>query len=122
MSEEVKAKDVLIVLGIVAAVLLVLTAAVWLFYPSSSGTVCFLPEEELEEGVPVIKITDEILAEYPAMAGPPKSLVTHDTVISQILGGDGKVSVGTAREIREKFGGAYLDYDGKYYVIGLLVS
>lgn len=122
MSDDVKAKDVLIVLGIVAAVVLVLFAAFWLFYPSSYGTVCFQPAGELEEGVEILKITDEILAEYPMMAGPPKSLVTHDTVISNILGGEGKVDSAAAREVYEKFSSKYLDYDGEYYVILLMVE
>ena len=122
MSDDVKAKDVLIVLGIVAAVILVLTAAVWLFTPSSYGTVCFMPAGELEEGVETLKITDEILAEYPMIAGPPKSLVTHDTVISKIFGGEGKVDPAAARDVYEKFGSKYLDYDGEYYVIVLLVE
>ncbi len=122
MSEDVKTKDIFIVLGIVAAVLLVLAAAVWLFYPSSFGTVCFFEEGELEEGVEILKITDEILTEYPMIAGPPASLVTHDTKISQFFGSDGKVDSAVAQEVYEMFSSKYLEYDGKYYVIGLLVE
>lgn len=122
MSEDVKAKDVLIVLGIVAAVIVVLCAALFLFMPISYGTPCFFPVDELEEGVEIVKITDEVLAEYPMLAGPPESLAVYDSVFSQILSKDERINSGLAREIHEKFGSKYLDYDGKYYVIGLLVE
>ena len=122
MSEDVKAKDVVITLVIVAAVIVGICAAIWLFYPGSPGTLDFIEVEEVEEGGQVIVMREEIFAEYPMMRGPPNGIAIRDTVISQILNSDKKVNPATAWEIREKFGSAYLDYDGKYYVIGLLVS
>ena len=117
-----KAKDVLIVLGIVAAVVVILFAAVFLFIPGSSGALSIMEVEEFGNDLPVIKMTDEIFAEYPMLEGPPTGIGIRDTVFSQILANDKKVNPSTAAEIREKFGSAYLDYDGKYYVIGLLVE
>ena len=122
MSEDVKAKDVLIVLGIVAAVIVVLCAALFLFMPISSGALSIEEVEEIENDLPVIKMTDEIFAEYPMLEGPPSGIGIRDTMFSQILANDKKVNPSTAAEIREKFGSAYLDYDGKYYVIGWMVS
>lgn len=122
MSEDVKAKDVVLTLVYVAVGILVITAAVWLFTPSSSGALTIMEVEEFENDLPVIKMTDEIFAEYPMLEGPPSGIGIRSTVISQILANDKKVNPSTAREIREKFGSAYLDYDGKYYVIGWMVS
>ena len=122
MSEDVKAKDILIVLGIVAAVVVILFAAVFLFMPSSSAALSIMEVEEFENDLPVIKMTDEIFAEYPMLEGPPSGIGIRDTMFSQILANDKKVNPSTAAEIREKFGSAYLDYNGKYYVIGLLVE
>ena len=122
MSEDVKAKDVVLTLVYVALGILAITAAVWLFMPISYGTPCFFPVDELEEGVEIVKITDEVLAEYPMLVGPPESLAVYDSVFSQIFSKDERISSGLAREIHEKFGSKYLDYNGKYYVIGLLVE
>ena len=122
MSEDVKAKDVVVVLGIVAAVVVILFAAVFLFIPGSSGALSIMEVEEFENDLPVIKMTDEIFAEYPMLEGPPSGIGIRDTMFSQILTNDKKVNPSTAAEIREKFGSAYLDYDGKYYVIGWMVS
>ena len=122
MSEDVIAKDVLIVLGIVAAVVVILFAAVFLFMPGSSGALSIMEVEEFENDLPIIKMTDEIFAEYPMLEGPPSGIGIRDTMFSQILANDNRVSPSTASEIREKFGSAYLDYDGKYFVIGWMVS
>ena len=122
MSEDVKAKDVVVVLGIVAAVVVILFAAVFLFMPGSSGALSIMEVEEFGNDLPVIKMTDEIFAEYPMLEGPPSVIGIRDTMFSQILANDNGVNPSTAAEIREKFGSAYLDYDGKYYVIGWVVS
>jgi len=122
MSEDVKAKDVVIVLGIAAAVIAVLCAALFLFMPTSPGALTIMEVEEIENDLPVIKMTDEIFAEYPMFEGPPAGIGIRGTMISQILANDKNVNPSTAAEIREKFGSAYLDYDGRYYVIGWMVS
>ena len=122
MSEDVKAKDVVLTLVYVALGILAITAAVWLFMPGSSGTLTIMEVEEFENDLPVIKMTDEIFAEYPMLEGPPIGIGIRDTMFSQILANDKRVNPSTAAEIREKFGSAYLDYDGKYYVIGWMVS
>ena len=122
MSEDVKAKDVVLTLVYVALGILAITAAVWLFMPGSSGALTIMEVEEFENDLPVIKMTDEIFAEYPMLEGPPSGIGIRDTMFSQILANDKRVNPSTAAEIREKFGSAYLDYDGKYYVIGWMVS
>ena len=122
MSEDVKAKDVVLTLVYVALGILAITAAVWLFMPSSPGALTIMEVEEFENDLPVIKMTDEIFAEYPMLEGPPSGIGIRDTMFSQILANDKRVNPSTAAEIREKFGSAYLDYDGKYYVIGWMVS
>ena len=122
MSDDVKAKDVVLTLVYVALGILAITAAVWLFIPGSSGALTIMEVEEFENDLPVIKMTDEIFAEYPMLEGPPSGIGIRDTMFSQILANDKRVNPSTAAEIREKFGSAYLDYDGKYYVIGWMVS
>lgn len=122
MSEDVKAKDVVLTLVYIALGILAITAAVWLFMPSSPGALTIMEVEEFENDLPVIKMTDEIFAEYPMLEGPPSGIGIRDTMFSQILANDKRVNPSTAAEIREKFGSAYLDYDGKYYVIGWMVS
>ena len=122
MSEDVKAKDVVLTLVYVALGILAITAAVWLFMPGSSGALTIMEVTEFENDLPVIKMTDEIFAEYPMLEGPPSGIGIRDTMFSQILANDKRVNPSTAAEIREKFGSAYLDYDGKYYVIGWMVS
>ena len=122
MSEDVKAKDVVLTLVYVALGILAITAAVWLFMPSSPGALTIMEVKEFENDLPVIKMTDEIFAEYPMLEGPPSGIGIRDTMFSQILANDKRVNPSTAAEIREKFGSAYLDYDGKYYVIGWMVS
>ena len=122
MSDDVKAKDVVLTLVYVALGILAITAAVWLFMPVSSGALTIMEVEEFENDLPVIKMTDEIFAEYPMLEGPPSGIGIRDTMFSQILANDKRVNPSTAAEIREKFGSAYLDYDGKYYVIGWVVS
>ena len=122
MSEDVKAKDVVLTLVYVALGILAITAAVWLFMPGSSGALTIMEVTEFENDLPVIKMTDEIFAEYPMLEGPPSGIGIRDTMFSQILANDKRVNPSTAAEIREKFGSAYLDYAGKYYVIGWMVS
>lgn len=122
MSEDVKAKDVVLTLVYVALGILVITVAVWLFTPGSFGALTIMEVEEFENDLPVIKMTDEIFTEYPMLEGPPSGIGIRDTMFSQILANDKMVNPSTAAEIREKFGSAYLDYDGKYYVIGWMVS
>ena len=122
MSEDVKAKDVVLTLVYVAFGILAITAAVWLFMPGSPGALTIMEVTEFENDLPVIKMTDEIFAEYPMLEGPPSGIGIRDTMFSQILANDKRVNPSTAAEIREKFGSAYLDYDGKYYVIGWMVS
>ena len=122
MSEDVKAKDVVLTLVYIALGILVITAAVWLFYPGGSQGLHFLEVYEIEEDMEVIRMTDEIFAEYPMLEGPPSGIGIRGTAFSQIFGIGKKINPSTAAEIQEKFGSAYLDYDGKYYVIARWVS
>ena len=122
MSEDVKAEDVVLTLVYVALGILAITAALFLFMPGSPGALTIMEVTEFENDLPVIKMTDEIFAEYPMLEGPPSGIGIRDTMFSQILANDKRVNPSTAAEIREKFGSAYLDYDGKYYVIGWMVS